>query len=457
MRVRFLFCVFVLLSSSQAFGGLLLSGVTLEGAIGVSGGQESYTFDAKAGDVVEVRMTHLGTNAFTCRPEIKASSGATVGTGLSSSVAEITARLSETGTYTIVAREFSDKTGAFAVSMLLINGQPSVGEEDGIGVIRNGQTVLGGIWTAGDLDAQVFYARMGDTVQIRMTGTGPDPFDAAPELWSPEGVKLASALSFSAAEITVTLTNMGFHTIVCKAAGDRLGPYSVSLIRCGEYPQFAADADLNVLRHGAMNFARIDAPGDLDAGTFAAAAGDHALIRMRRATSSTFDSVVELYAPSGKRVARADSFDFAEINTNLAETGIYTVIAKEFGTGVGPYTLSFESSGGITPFDVDGDGVGNEDELAAGTDPFNGDSKFVIDTEFSRAQNSMILRFPMRGQARYRIQYRDDLTSAFQDFPMVEVNERELSVPEGEPSLKEFPFYLFPSNQHRFYRVVRIE
>ena len=263
--------------------------------------------------------------------------------------AEITVTVTNGGTFTIICKDMNNQTGSYGVSMVRLSGYPlSAGDPD-LGPIANGQVLAGTIALPGDLDAATFTASAGDTVQIRMATT--NNLNPSVELRGPAGQFLGAAVGsmWPNAEITVTVTNGGTFTIICKDMNNQTGSYGVSMVRLSGYPLSAGDPDLGPIANGQVLAGTIALPGDLDAATFTASAGDTVQIRM--ATTNNLNPSVELRGPAGQFLGAAvgSMWPNAEITVTVTNGGTFTIICKDMNNQTGGYTVAMVRLPGSPP------------------------------------------------------------------------------------------------------------
>ena len=227
-----------------------------------------------------------------------------------------------------------------ALALLLVCGWAASGL-----AIESGECLQGVIATPAQATAYQFAAVAGDTVQVRMTST--NGLASVTELRGPGGQVLASGASRTLnrfAEFTVTVTNSGTFTIICKDAGTATGSYSVSMIRMTGYPLAASDPELGTIASGQALTGTIDRPADLDAATFTASAGDTVQVRMTG--TNGLACAAELRGPGGQLLASGGSWTlnrFAEFTVTVTNSGTFTIICKagaDSSAFIGSYSVS---------------------------------------------------------------------------------------------------------------------
>lgn len=440
------------------------SGETIQATLAATGEIDSYTLTAATGDTVQIRMTSPDGSDVWPALELRAPNGALLKS--SSSVpgmsAEITQTLTSSGLHTIICKGGTVDTGVYHVSMLRLTGYPLNASDPDIGAITSGVTLIGRLNLPGDLDAATFSGVAGDTIQIRMTS--PDGSEVWPdvELRAPNGALLKSSSSVPgmSAEVTQTLTSSGIHTIICKGGTVDTGVYHVSMLRLSGYPLAASDSDVGPIANGQTLTGYLNLAGDLDAATFAAVSGDTVQIRMTSPAGSAVWPTMELHAPNGSLLKNSSAVPgmSTEITQTLTANGIYTIICKGGTIDTGIYTVSMSLFGGHTSADIDGDGMANDAELLAGTNPFDPTSNFHISATIKGITGGPSLTWQTVGGQRYRIQYADYLGQPFTDLVRPSADEIESDVPAGQTDWQSFKDD-FSSPQgasvsgHRIYRI----
>jgi hypothetical protein len=357
-------------------GGPLTNGVIHTGFIDV-GDLDTWSFTANAGDSIALRMGEL-TNASPLTPAmwLYGPTGALLDSSSGSAAAQVSFRATNSGTFTLVAGDFS---GAFAGSgayrlTLAKTGDPlvlSAGDEGG--PLTNGVTHTGTLYVA-DLDVWFFSANAGDTLTVRVGKTAGSLFTPALWLYGPTGALLDSTSGSGAAEVSVRATTNGTFTVV---VGDFSGGYAgsgsyrLTLARTGSPIVISPGDEGGPLTNGVMHTGTIDL-GDLDVWSFTAMAGENIVVRMgEMVAGSSLTPVLWLYGPTG---ALLDSFAgstvAAEVGFRATNSGTFIVVAGDFSggyAGTGPYRLTLAKTG--SPVEVS---PGDEGGRLNGSDVYEG-------------------------------------------------------------------------------------
>jgi hypothetical protein len=331
----------------EPYIGLLLgNGDTVPASIGVAGEIDTYVFYGRVGDVVKMRMgDRTASSSFDLSMTLKSPAGDVLATSSGEENAEISRTLIYEGFYTITCREADTTTGNYALSILWVDeGHVLSAADSDIGEIRNGQSRLGNINQAGDMDASWFTAQTGDVVKIRMADrTGSSTFDVVVYLYGPDGQYIAGASGDSTAEIVTTIQSNGTYLIECRESDVTVGGYALSMLWRDSGHELYEDTDLQEIGNGQTLLGNINQAGDLDASWFNAEAGDIITIRMAdRTGSSGFDMLVSLYGPNGEGVASASgSGDMtAGFTVTITNSGPYLIECRETDVTTGAYALS---------------------------------------------------------------------------------------------------------------------
>jgi hypothetical protein len=249
------------LASGDPDVGVLSNGLTAGGRINGPTDLDAATFTAAAGDTVQIRMAGVS-STFPSAVELRGPDGQLLGSASGYGIAEISRTLTNSGPFTVVCKPSGIQTGAYHITMLQMTGYPLTSGDPDIGASPPGVTNYGVVHAATDLDALLFAARAGDTAQIRMAATS-GGFASAPELRSPAGQLLGSALSYGVAEFSRTLDTAGKYSVICKPSGTNMGTYYVTCTLSGTNTVSDIDHD------GVANWDEINAWTDpFDASSF---------------------------------------------------------------------------------------------------------------------------------------------------------------------------------------------
>lgn len=203
-------------------------GQTVYGELTEENPQAYWVFEAVAGDVVTISM--IGQSGLTdTYLELYGPDGRMLtqdddsGQGLFALISNF--RLSEAGTYRILARGFLGRTGPYELRL----SRGEIVERP----IRYGQTVSSELTEASPREYWTFAGRAGDVVTISMIGLE-DLTDTYLELHGPDGSLLIAnddgGEGLFALIDSYELSETGSHMIITRGFGGRIGPYELSLI-----------------------------------------------------------------------------------------------------------------------------------------------------------------------------------------------------------------------------------
>lgn len=347
----------------------MTNGITHTGTIDL-GDLDVWTFTANAGDSIFVAMGEsVAGSALTPGLWLYGPNGVLLASYGSSSVAsEISTRATNSGTFTVVAGDFSNAyggSGAYRLTMVKSGDPIAVSSGDQGGPLTNGVTHIGDIYV-GDLDVWNFTAGIGESITLRMGElTAGSPLTPAIWLFGPNGVLLDSyGASSVAAEVSVRATNSGTFTVVVgdfSNAYGGSGGYRLTLGKTGSPIVISAGDEGGTLINGIMHTGTIDI-GDMDVWSFTANAGDSIVARMgEMAAGSSLTPALWLYGPDGRLL---DSYGAsgvaAEVGFRATNSGTFTLVAADSSNaygGSGLYRLTLAKTGSaveVSPGDEGG-------------------------------------------------------------------------------------------------------
>jgi hypothetical protein len=205
--------------------GQLATGVIEKGQL------NGYTFNASAGDIITILMGEM-IDCYGFSPQldlIEPNGTRAYFTGSESAVINAK-KLSETGTYMLIARSSSGYAeGMYGLTMLNNSNTLENDSQDSAVAIKSGDVKNGSI-SKGDLDAYIFQADAGDAVNIVMSEVGDNgDFDPQVELVEPDGT-LTSVWNAGSAELNKTLSKAGTYMIIARERqGNQEGTYTLKL------------------------------------------------------------------------------------------------------------------------------------------------------------------------------------------------------------------------------------
>ena len=350
-------------------GGPLTNGVRHTGMIDV-GDLDVWNFTANAGEGIRIRMGELVKgSSLTPAVWLYGPDGALLASyGSSAAAAEVSARATNSGTFTVVVGDYSGGyagNGTYQLTLAKTGSPIVVSANDDGGPLTNGVMHSGSI-DVGDLDVWSFSATAGDSIQIRMGELVPAS-TLTPALWlyGPDGSLLDSyGSSAVAAEVSTRAKTSGTFTVV---VGDYSGGYAGSgtyrlkLAKTGSPIVVSAGDDGGSLTNGVMHTGSIEV-GDLDVWNFTANAGESIQLRMGELVSgSTLTPALWLYGPDGAFLASyGSSAATAAISVRATNSGTFTVVASDYSGaygGSGTYRLTLAKTGSpivVSPGDEGG-------------------------------------------------------------------------------------------------------
>jgi len=329
-------------------GGPMTNGVMHTGTISV-GDLDLWTFTATTGDALVLRMGKtIPTNTLTPQLRLYSPTGAQLGNNSFASAAEVVATATGTGTYLVVASDFSggySGSGEYRLTLAKTGDPVVISPGDEGGPMTNGFMHTGTI-DVGDLDLWTFTANTGDALVVRMGKTIPtNTLTPQLRLYSPTGAQLGNNSFASAAEVVATATGTGTYLVV---ASDFSGGYSGSggyrlmLAKTGSPVAIAPGDEGGSLTGAGVYSGTIDV-GDLDLWTFTACAGDNLLLQMDKLTGSPFTPWIRLYGRDGTLLNTISGASTAQVIRSAPATGNYLLVLTDFSggySGSGTYRLT---------------------------------------------------------------------------------------------------------------------
>jgi len=338
-------------------GGPLTNGFTYTGNID-AGDIDVWTFTANAGDNIFVAMGEsVAGGALTPALWLYGPNGAPLASyGSSSVAAEINTRATNSGTFTVVAGDFSNGyagSGAYRLTLVKTGDPIVLSSDDQGGPLTNGVTHTGDIYV-GDLDIWNFTASAGENITVRVGElVSGSPLHPAIWLLGPNGAQLdvynASAI---AGEVSVRATNNGTFTVV---VGDwnngyaGSGAYRLTLAKTGSPVVISPGDEGGPMINGVTYTGTIDV-GDLDVWSFNASAGDSIFVAMGESVAgSSLTPALWFYGPDGRLVASYLASTVAsEVYFRATNSGTFMVVAGDWSNGYagsGAYRLTMVKSG----------------------------------------------------------------------------------------------------------------
>ena len=346
------------IADTDSDGGDIQSGETQKYSIDSSTDTDAFTFSGQKGQAIIIRMSQES-GGVDPSVDLYAPDGSlehTAGSGSSKSVRVKEHKLQQSGTYTIVARDYDGKeTGQYSLSLLLLPGATSSSQDPDGGEIKSAETKTGTIDLNADTDAFTFSGKKGQAIILRMSqeSGGVDP---SVDLYAPDGSLEHTAGTSSSRSVRIKeykLQQSGTYTIIARDYdGEETGQYGLSLLLLPGATSSSQDPDGGEIKSAETKTGTIDLNADTDAFTFHGQKGQTILLRMSQ-ESGGVDPSIDLYAPDGTlEHSKGSSSSTRATITDwiLQESGKYTVVCRDYdGEETGGYSLSFQL---ILPLDL---------------------------------------------------------------------------------------------------------
>ena len=353
-------------------GGQLRYGDAIEGTISDAEFAVEFTFEGRAGDIVQITMeaTSGDLDPFLSLVdprgfEIVVNDDAASGANLDSEIADFA--LPEDGIYTIVATRFSQELGSssgdFILRLQSDSADVQVPPPPPGNVLTYGVTVIGEITADDSVDEYTFEGRDGDTIGVQMSRISGD-LDTLVALLDPAGQEIANndddpqGTNVDSYLRDFTLPADGVYTIVAtrfnREFGTSSGRYELRLESAGGSQASPIGQVAGLLELGVPLTGRITLENFLQVYRFRGEMGTTITFTMDRA-SGDLDPYLILLDPSGREIARNDDRVSGDLNATLDNirlplSGEYSLVAgrfnRTFGDSAGEFVLeAFETSG----------------------------------------------------------------------------------------------------------------
>jgi hypothetical protein len=336
-------------------GGMLVYGMTVYDALD-RGEEDEWTFEAQEGDTISVRMN----GSFDTYLEIEANGRSITsnddgGDGTNSHIDSFT--LPSDGTYTIIARAFSDGSGSYSLELQrLSSGEEAAVAEATLAPSENpitsmlttprpsssdrieyGATVRGEV-TDETGEEWTFRGNEGDVVTIDMTGE----FDTYLVLYNEDRLELVrdddNGEGSNARIAYYVLPYDGEYIILARGFGGRTGSYELTLTSSDALdtpaPARAGTIEFGQTVRGDVN----DQSGE--SWTFRGNEDDIVVIDM----VGDFDTYLLLFDSDNRQLTQDDdSGEGTNSRINfytLPHDGTYTIVARGWGGDTGSYELT---------------------------------------------------------------------------------------------------------------------
>ncbi len=381
-------CLLMLWAASTFAQGVLINGGNHTGAISTANQQDSWTFDAQAGDHLFLRVSQTtGGTSFAPRIRVFDSTSLLVGTASgaassSTSSARLDYVAGSSGAFTLVVDAGpAGGTGSYRVDFVRLPGVVTVPSSETGGPLDNEARTEGAI-ALGDLDAWTFSADAGDLVELRAAElSGGNGFVPRVRVFDSTGHEVgdaSGASSSSTSEARFSFrpsTTNTFTVVVDSSTPEGTGGYRLHLLKLPATVTVPASDTGGPLTSGGNQDGSITL-GDLDAWTFDAAAGDKVFLRAAQTSGDTgFAPRIRVYDPDGLLVASASDTTSSSSSEARAEyipstAGTFTVVVdSSLVEGTGGYRLFYLKVPGsfVVPSGDDGGALASGDNDASTT------------------------------------------------------------------------------------------
>ncbi|MEO0651866.1 MAG: hypothetical protein AAFZ65_14415, partial [Planctomycetota bacterium] len=165
-------------ASAQA----LVNGGSVTGALVTSGGADTWTFSANAGDSYVLRAAAPNPSAIQPSMTVTAPGGEVVGSDVGTVVAAVSGVAASGGTYVVTLSDGAStpQTGAYTIYLVRVPGA-----NEG-GALPNGDSVQSSL-EVGDLDSYTFQLNAGDSYLLRSSELAGATFFSTLNVYGPDG------------------------------------------------------------------------------------------------------------------------------------------------------------------------------------------------------------------------------------------------------------------------------
>jgi hypothetical protein len=353
--------------SSNGLGadlGAINSGETRSSTIGPPSYMDTWTFEGQAGDRVIINAVTTS-GALDTFIDLYPPGGGPREADTRPWFDQLDHQLLQTGTYTVMVQDFGlDHTGNYNISFLKIPGTVSSAADLNGGPIASGQTLSGTI-VPSDLDAFQFYGQAGERVIINAVRTS-GALDTFIDLYPPGGGPREADTRPWFDQLDHQLLQTGIYTILVQDFGlDHTGSYNITFLKIPGTVSSATDPDGGPITSGQTLSGTINLSSDLDAFQFYGQAGERVIINAVR-TSGALDTFIDLYPPGGGPREADTRPWFDQLDHQLLQTGLYTILVQDFGLDhTGKYNISLSkipstpAPGIYNPSPANGATIGN--------------------------------------------------------------------------------------------------
>lgn len=204
------------------------------------------------------------------------------------------------------------------------------------GRLINGDSVLGRISPAFEIDTFAFKVRAGESVilnTVELTGIN---FDPQVNIYKPDGSLLLWDWGPAILGIGFTATMTGVYTMELKdyRSGGGTGVYEIHYVRA------PGASEHGELVNGGSVTESLDF-GDIDSFTLTASQGDSVLLNVVDLGGVNLEPQVNIYKPDGSLQLWDYGQTICGVSFNAGMSGVYTVVVRDYrsGGGTGPYEI----------------------------------------------------------------------------------------------------------------------
>jgi hypothetical protein len=199
-----------------------------------------------------------------------------------------------------------------------------------------GQAMAGSISAPGESDSYSFTGSVGNVVTVRVSNTSGGYFAPYAELYNPSGVWIGG----DPHQINITLAVTGTYKILLRDANNLYtGDYVLYWQRMNNPCNVVSSVACGQVVTGTIGTGASPPPWRVY--TFSASANDVVTLRAINTSGGFFSPYMELYNPSGVRIARSSYCQIFYVT--LAVTGTYKILfSDDYNTYGGDYVLTWQ-------------------------------------------------------------------------------------------------------------------
>jgi Divergent InlB B-repeat domain len=326
-------------------GGPMVNGISYLGAL-ATGDLDVWNFTATAGETVTLRMGEITQSNANYYPQLflYGPNGAQLANNVAASDAYLSLRLTNSGTFTVVANSYyNDGEGTYRLTLAKAPGAFAISSGDEGGVLTNGGN-HDGVTEVGDEDMWTFTANAKETVILRCGDLtlGAPSYSPWIRLYGPDGAFLANDADAADSFISYQTTNSGIFTVLVGSYYQGYaGSYRLRYVKIpGPFIVRVGDEG------GSMNqgtaYDAVTDLGDEDIWTFTAYKGAPIkLVGQKLSGAASFSVWLRLYNYNGALLASAATVPTSTINYTPTNNGPFTLVVGSFNAGnTGTYRLS---------------------------------------------------------------------------------------------------------------------